>query len=91
MGRDHESHQRDLCDAIERGDFPKWTLHVQVMPEADAEHYRFHPFDLTTSAAGSNNPRSPTPPRPSAAPRTGSTSARTTTTSSSSPATSSDP
>jgi catalase len=47
IGRDRESHQRDLYDAIERGEFPKWTLHVQVMPEADAEHYRFHPFDLT--------------------------------------------
>ena len=44
---DRESHQRDLYEAIERGDHPKWTLCVQVMPEADAEHYRFHPFDLT--------------------------------------------
>ncbi len=47
IGRDRESHQRDLHDAIERGEFPKWTLHVQVMPEADAQGYRFHPFDLT--------------------------------------------
>ena len=44
---DRESHQRDLYEAIERGDHPKWTLAVRVMPEADAEHYRFHPFDLT--------------------------------------------
>ena len=44
---DRESHQRDLFDAIERGDFPKWTLYIQVMPEADAATYRFHPFDLT--------------------------------------------
>src|SRR6201996_1646255 len=47
IGKDRESHQRDLFDAIERGDFPKWKLFVQVMPEAEAEHYRFHPFDLT--------------------------------------------
>jgi catalase len=33
VGGDRESHQRDLFDAIERGDFPKWTLYVQVMPE----------------------------------------------------------
>jgi catalase len=26
VGKDRESHQRDLYDAIERGDFPKWTL-----------------------------------------------------------------
>lgn len=47
IGRDRESHQRDLFDAIERGDFPTWKLYVQVMPEADAATYRFHPFDLT--------------------------------------------
>ena len=44
---DRESHGRDLYEAIERGDYPKWTLSVQVMPEADAHDYRFHPFDLT--------------------------------------------
>ncbi|MBB6120841.1 catalase [Nocardiopsis algeriensis] len=47
VGEDRESHQRDLFEAIERGDFPKWKLYVQVMPEAEAEDYRFHPFDLT--------------------------------------------
>ncbi|MFD4643464.1 catalase [Lentzea sp. NPDC058436] len=47
IGRDRESHQRDLYDAIERGEFPVWKLYVQVMPEADAAGYRFHPFDLT--------------------------------------------
>lgn len=47
VGKDRESHQRDLYDAIERGDFPKWKMFVQVMPEADAETYRIHPFDLT--------------------------------------------
>ncbi|SCF65421.1 catalase [Streptomyces sp. Ncost-T10-10d] len=47
IGRDRESHQRDLFDAIENGDFPKWKLFIQVMPEAEAESYRFHPFDLT--------------------------------------------
>lgn len=44
---DRESSQRDLYEAIERGDNPRWTFFVQVMPEADAESYRFHPFDLT--------------------------------------------
>ncbi|HEX7303057.1 catalase [Lentzea sp.] len=47
IGRDRESHQRDLYDAIERGEHPAWTLYLQVMPEADAAGYRFHPFDLT--------------------------------------------
>ncbi|MBU0384235.1 catalase, partial [Acinetobacter baumannii] len=47
VGHDRESHQRDLFDAIERKEFPKWTLYVQVMPEQDAEKVPYHPFDLT--------------------------------------------
>ncbi|MEO5586823.1 MAG: catalase [Novosphingobium sp.] len=44
---DRESNQRDLYDAIERAEFPKWTMFIQVMPEAEAETYGVHPFDLT--------------------------------------------
>ncbi|MDR0182546.1 catalase [Lysobacter arvi] len=47
IGRDRESHQRDLFDAIERGEFPKWTVYIQAMPETDAEKVPYHPFDLT--------------------------------------------
>ena len=47
VGNDRESHQRDLFDAIERGDFPKWKMYVQGMPETDAEKVAYHPFDLT--------------------------------------------
>ena len=47
VGNDRESHQRDLYDAIERGDFPKWKLYIQVMPEEEAEQVPYHPFDLT--------------------------------------------
>ncbi|WP_432560327.1 catalase [Granulicoccus sp. GXG6511] len=47
VGKDRESHGRDLSDAIERGEFPKWTMYAQIMPEAEAETYRIHPFDLT--------------------------------------------
>jgi catalase len=47
VGEDRESHQRDLYAAIERGDFPKWRVMVQVMPEADAEKTPYNPFDLT--------------------------------------------
>ncbi|MGF1431099.1 catalase [Kitasatospora sp. LaBMicrA B282] len=46
-GEDPDSHQRDLREAIERGEFPSWTVQVQVMPAADAAGYRFNPFDLT--------------------------------------------
>jgi catalase len=47
VGRDRESHQRDLYESIERKDFPRWTLFVQIMPEKQAGSYRINPFDLT--------------------------------------------
>lgn len=47
VGQCRETHQRDLYEAIERGDFPKWTLYVQVMPESDAATVPYNPFDLT--------------------------------------------
>ena len=47
IGRDRESHQRDLYEAIERGDFPRWELKVQLMTEQEADGYRINPFDLT--------------------------------------------
>jgi catalase len=46
-GEDADYHRRDLHEAIERHEFPSWTLSVQVMPYADAKDYRFNPFDLT--------------------------------------------
>lgn len=41
--------QRDLFDNIEKGNFPKWDLKIQIMTEADAtsQDYYFNPFDLT--------------------------------------------
>ena len=47
IGECRESHQRDLFGAIEKGDFPKWRLMIQVMPEQDAEKTPYNPFDLT--------------------------------------------
>ncbi len=47
VGKDRESHQRDLFEAVENGDFPKWTMYIQVMSEAQAEASPFNPFDLT--------------------------------------------
>jgi len=44
---DTDYYLRDLFEAIERGDYPKWTVSVQVMPYRDAKTYRFNPFDLT--------------------------------------------
>ncbi len=47
IAQDRETHQRDLYEAIERGDFPKWTLSVQIMPERDVDKHWYNPFDLT--------------------------------------------
>ncbi|MCU6501255.1 catalase [Rugamonas sp. A1-17] len=47
VGRDRESSQRDLFDAIENKDFPRWKLAVQIMPEAEASQVPYNPFDLT--------------------------------------------
>ncbi|WP_044560962.1 catalase [Azospirillum sp. B4] len=47
VGRSRESYQEDLYGSIEAGDFPRWTLQIQVMPEADADKTTYNPFDLT--------------------------------------------
>ena len=47
IGRSRETWQEALFSAIERGDFPRWTLYVQVMPEAEADATPYNPFDLT--------------------------------------------
>lgn len=47
IAKDRESHQRDLFEAIKRGDFPRWKLYFQIMSEEQAEMYKENPFDLT--------------------------------------------
>ncbi|MEG2365539.1 MAG: catalase [Alistipes sp.] len=47
VANDRESHQRDLFNAIERGDFPRWKMQVQLMTEEQAKTYKINPFDLT--------------------------------------------
>jgi catalase len=46
-GKDPDHATRDLFDAIERGDYPSWTLQMQIMPAEDAKDYRFDIFDIT--------------------------------------------
>jgi catalase len=47
VAHDRETHQRDLYEAIERGDFPRWKFSVQIMPESDVGRTWYNPFDLT--------------------------------------------
>ncbi|PRY16772.1 catalase [Kineococcus rhizosphaerae] len=44
---DTDYHIRDLNEHIRDGEFPSWTLFVQLMPDEDAAGYRFNPFDVT--------------------------------------------
>ncbi|ONH23423.1 catalase [Pseudofrankia asymbiotica] len=46
-GSDGDYHQRDLHESIKAGNFPSWTLKMQIMPFEEAKTYRFNPFDLT--------------------------------------------
>lgn len=47
IAQDRESHQRDLYEAIEQGNFPKWKFEVQILSENDAQKLGFNPFDVT--------------------------------------------
>lgn len=47
VGKDRESHQADLYNAIEEGNNPSWVLKIQVMTEEQAENSPYNPFDLT--------------------------------------------
>jgi len=46
-GKDPDYAQRDLFNSIAKGDFPKWRVAIQAMPEKAAETYHINPFDLT--------------------------------------------
>lgn len=39
--------QEDLVNAIDKHDFPSWSVKVQIMTTEQAKNYRFNPFDLT--------------------------------------------
>ncbi|KAA2317244.1 catalase [Pseudooceanicola sediminis] len=47
IGKTRESYQEDLFNAIDEGNFPKWKMMIQVMPEEEAMNQPFNPFDLT--------------------------------------------
>lgn len=47
VAQDREHSQRDLFEHIAQGDFPRWKMCVQIMPEKEAATYRFNAFDLT--------------------------------------------
>ncbi len=46
-GKDPDFAQRDLFNSIEKGEFPRWRVYVQLMTEDQAHHFKYNPFDLT--------------------------------------------
>lgn len=46
-GKDPDFAQRDLVEAIDNKDFPKWALKIQVMTQEQAKAFPYNPFDLT--------------------------------------------
>lgn len=58
-GEDPDYAQRDLFEAISRGEFPRWDVSMQIMPEAQAATYRINPFDLTKVWPHRDYPRIP--------------------------------
>ncbi|MDO5668473.1 MAG: catalase [Corynebacterium sp.] len=56
-GINADHHRQDLYEAIDRGDYPIWDVKVQIMPVAEAENYRWNPFDLTKVWSKKDYPR----------------------------------
>jgi len=47
ISTDRESHQRDLFESIEKGEYPRWNMKIQIMEEKESSECSFNPFDLT--------------------------------------------
>ena len=47
IAKDRENHGRDLSESIEKGEFPRWTMYVQIMTEEQAKNHYENPFDIT--------------------------------------------
>lgn len=47
VGKSRESFQEELYGAIDSGNFPKWKMFIQIMPEGDEDKHWYNPFDLT--------------------------------------------
>ena len=56
VAKDRESSQRDLYEAIERGEYPKWNFQIQIMSDDEAKNCPFNPFDLTKVWPHANYP-----------------------------------
>lgn len=58
-GKDPNYQARDLFEAIERGEYPSWTVSVQVIEPKDAENYEWNIFDITRTVPYKDYPLRP--------------------------------
>ena len=58
-GEDPDHHTADLYNSIESGDYPSWTVCIQVMTPEQAENYRWNIFDMTKVWPHSDFPLQP--------------------------------
>ncbi|HIS27902.1 MAG TPA: catalase [Candidatus Avamphibacillus intestinigallinarum] len=56
-GENPDYHREDLFNAIDKGDYPSWTLYVQIIPYEDYKDYRFDMFDVTKTVSKKDYPR----------------------------------
>jgi catalase len=54
--KDKDFSTSDLFDSILKGNFPSWTWFVQIMPEKDADNYRYDVLDITKVWSQSDYP-----------------------------------
>ncbi|CAK8053819.1 catalase [Eupransor demetentiae] len=47
MAKDPDWHRHQMFDAIEEGDFPSWTMYVQIIPYEEGLNYKYDIFDVT--------------------------------------------
>ncbi|SUV70175.1 catalase [Bordetella avium] len=47
QGKDYSHMTRDLVEAIDRGDYPKWDLYIQVLKPEQLASFDFDPLDAT--------------------------------------------
>ncbi|MDR2108066.1 MAG: catalase [Coriobacteriales bacterium] len=59
IARDRESSQHDLFNAIERKDYPRWQLNIQIMTQEQAAVHPENPFDITKTWSHKDYPLIP--------------------------------
>jgi|SRR5690625_119104 len=56
-GENPDYHREELFNAIDKGDFPSWTLYVQIIPYEDYKTYKWDLFDVTKTVSHKDYPR----------------------------------